>query len=618
MKGALLRARDGAGTGESVITAGLCRWLARQGLKVAPFKAQNVSRSTTSSRRVARRSAGTGHAGRRGRSRADGEIANQVLLKPGSDRRSQVVVLGHPRTEANAVSYQSMDRESFRGGAPARQPGPASRRVRRRDLQEHRQPRRRTSTCRTPTWPTWGWPRAAGLHHRGRRHGPGGVFAGCSAGRSRYHAARRPGAARSASSSTSSAALPNCWTAGSPCWGASPGAHSGVLPWAETSGSMRKTRRRSPGRPAPAAVGSAAAHFGSGACRISVVRLPRISNFTDIDALAAEPGVLIRLAREPAELADANLVVLPGSRATVADLGWLRERGLAAAIAERARAGRCSASAAGTRCWPGRSRTRWSPARVRSPARACSRPGWNSARISAWDGRWAARWAPRSPDTRSTTVSSGSPTRAASHSSMAAGPGGAVWGTSWHGTMENDEFRRVFLAAVARLAGRDFTPAPGTDFAGLREARLDVLGNLVAGHLRNRGAVRLIGDGAPSPARAAPAGLPVLPPRAREIGVKFGERKGAGDGPTWRRHRRGGQRRPSVAGVQAGAHLRPRRRRPGLEPSSPVPEADPRRGGARIVPDRGVQPGLEPADGYRQAVCGSGRGTVRALSRPPA
>ena len=70
-----------------------------------------------------------------------------------------------------------------------------------------------------------------------------------------------------------------------------------------------------------------------------MVRLPRISNFTDIDALAAEPGVLIRLAREPAELADADLVVLPGSRATVADLGWLRERGLAAAIAERARAG---------------------------------------------------------------------------------------------------------------------------------------------------------------------------------------------------------------------------------------------------------------------------------------
>ena len=51
----------------------------------------------------------------------------------------------------------------------------------------------------------------------------------------------------------------------------------------------------------------------------------------------------------------------------------------------------------------------------------------------------------------------------------AAGPGGAVSGTNWHGTMETDEFRRAFLTEVARLAGRDFTPAPDTEFAALRE-----------------------------------------------------------------------------------------------------------------------------------------------------
>ena len=73
---------------------------------------------------------------------------------------------------------------------------------------------------------------------------------------------------------------------------------------------------------------------------MAVVKLPRISNFTDADALAAEPGVLVRFADHPAELADADLVVLPGSRATVADLAWLRERGLAGAITDRARAGR--------------------------------------------------------------------------------------------------------------------------------------------------------------------------------------------------------------------------------------------------------------------------------------
>ena len=80
--------------------------------------------------------------------------------------------------------------------------------------------------------------------------------------------------------------------------------------------------------------------FGSEVLRVSVLRTPRISNFTDVDALAAEPGVLVRFAASPAELADADLVILPGTRATVADLGWLRERGLAAVVADRARAGR--------------------------------------------------------------------------------------------------------------------------------------------------------------------------------------------------------------------------------------------------------------------------------------
>ena len=67
-----------------------------------------------------------------------------------------------------------------------------------------------------------------------------------------------------------------------------------------------------------------------------MVSLPRISNFTDVDALSAEPGVLVRFAVRPADLADADLVVLPGSRATVADLAWLRDRGLADAVTERA------------------------------------------------------------------------------------------------------------------------------------------------------------------------------------------------------------------------------------------------------------------------------------------
>ena len=84
---------------------------------------------------------------------------------------------------------------------------------------------------------------------------------------------------------------------------------------------------------------------------------------------------------------------------------------------------------------------------------------------------------------------------------------GAVFGTTWHGALENDRFRRAFLTEVARIAGRRFAPAPGTDFAAVREARLDALGDLVAEHADTAALWRLVEDG-------APADLPLLPPGA--------------------------------------------------------------------------------------------------------
>ena len=118
----------------------------------------------------------------------------------------------------------------------------------------------------------------------------------------------------------------------------------------------------------------AAARRATG-CGVAVVRLPRISNATDAEALAAEPGVRVRLTVEPAELADADLVVLPGSKSTVDDLAWLRETrpGRRGARARGAPGGRCSASAAGSRCWPRASTTRWRAAGARSTGSACCR-----------------------------------------------------------------------------------------------------------------------------------------------------------------------------------------------------------------------------------------------------
>ena len=72
---------------------------------------------------------------------------------------------------------------------------------------------------------------------------------------------------------------------------------------------------------------------------IAVVRLPRIANFDDFDRLAAEPAVRLRYVESPEELGAPDLVILPGSKTTVADLGFLRSTGLAERIVGLARSG---------------------------------------------------------------------------------------------------------------------------------------------------------------------------------------------------------------------------------------------------------------------------------------
>ncbi|HEY6560190.1 MAG TPA: cobyric acid synthase [Polyangiaceae bacterium] len=69
---------------------------------------------------------------------------------------------------------------------------------------------------------------------------------------------------------------------------------------------------------------------------IAVVRLPRISNYDDVEALEHEPGVVVRFVERPEEVRGADLVILPGSKGTASDLSWLRATGIARVIEERA------------------------------------------------------------------------------------------------------------------------------------------------------------------------------------------------------------------------------------------------------------------------------------------
>jgi adenosylcobyric acid synthase len=73
--------------------------------------------------------------------------------------------------------------------------------------------------------------------------------------------------------------------------------------------------------------------------RIAVIAFPSLSNFTDFDALRSEPSVVLRFCRKPEHLRDADVVILPGSKQTVDDLGWMRREELDIAVIEHAKTG---------------------------------------------------------------------------------------------------------------------------------------------------------------------------------------------------------------------------------------------------------------------------------------
>ncbi|GAA2900830.1 cobyric acid synthase [Streptosporangium fragile] len=509
MRGALLVAGTTSDAGKSVVTAGICRWLARQGVKVAPYKAQNMSLNSFV----------TADGAEIGRAQAMQAAAcgleptadmNPILLKPGSDRRSQVVVMGRPLADVDAMEYWDVKdrlrqvavealerlRDSYDVVVCEGAGSPAEINLRRGDIAN-------MGLARAASLPVV----VVGDIDRG------GVFA------SLYGtvALLEP-----ADQALIAGFVINKFRGARELL--EPGLDMireltgrevyGVLPWLDglwldVEDSLALDNRPATGARTP---------YGRQTLRVAVVRLPRISNFTDVDALASEPGVAVRFVTSPAELDDADLVVLPGSRATVSDLAWLRATGLAAALPGRAVLGICG----GYQMLAGTIRDDVEsgaglveglgllPATVEfAPEKTLGRPvgAAYGCRVAAYEIHHGV-----------VTAEGGEPFLDGCRV-------GSVWGTTWHGALENDDFRRAFLADVAAVSGRDFTPAPGVSFAALREERLDALGDLIERHVDTDALLRLLEGG-------APPDLPLLPPGGALRGApdfsQNGESRGGG------------------------------------------------------------------------------------------
>jgi adenosylcobyric acid synthase len=227
---------------------------------------------------------------------------------------------------------------------------------------------------------------------------------------------------------------------------------------------------------------------GAGELEIAVVRLPRISNHDDLGPLEHEAGVVVRYVTTPEDLATADLAVLPGSKCTVADLRWVRESGVAAAVNSRASRGEPILGICGgcqmlgseildpDHVESGAERTvglellpvctrfqrEKTTAQVRGRLAAPSFLGAPGTEVSGYEihmGR--TELLEGAVPSVEITVRNGMPCR---DLDGAIGPGGAVIGTLVHGLFENESVRAALLRALrARrgIATADARPVPG-------------------------------------------------------------------------------------------------------------------------------------------------------------
>jgi adenosylcobyric acid synthase len=312
-----------SGAGKSWLTTALCRWYARQGLKVAPFKAQNMSNNA---RVVEGGEIGSAQYFQALAARAEPDVRmNPLLLKPERDTHSQVVLMGQVSEALSALPWRGRSERVWPQIAAALDEllaendvvviegagSPAEINLMASDIVNLRVARHADARCLLVTdidrggafahlYGTWAlMPEADRTLLRGfvlnKFRGDASLLTPA------------PEQLQAMTGVPTVATLPMWWQHGLP----------------EEDGVFDGRSRSS----------------GEVTCTIAVIAYPRISNLDEFQPLKNVPGVRLRWARSPAEVAGADWIVLPGSKHTSGDLAWLRAQRLDRAIAAHAARG---------------------------------------------------------------------------------------------------------------------------------------------------------------------------------------------------------------------------------------------------------------------------------------
>lgn len=461
----LLVAGTSSDAGKSLVVTGLCRVFQRRGIDVVPFKAQNMSNNSMV--------VGDGEIGRAQylqalAARAEPCTAmNPVLIKPGTDRRAHVVLRGHPDGTLEAGQYATGRSHLARAAFEAY-----------RELEQ----RHELVVCEGAGSPAEINLRAGDYVNMGLARkfnlptvlvgdiDRGGVLASIFG---TWALLDEPdGALLAGYLINKFRGDPDVLAPGLTEITARTGLRNfGVLNWLEGVWLDSEDAL---------AIGgwSRSAGHATAPLRVAVVHFPRVSNATDVDALAAEPGVRVEVTSDPQTALEADLLVLPGTRATTDDLAWLRDRGLAEAVRRRHELGRAVLGICGGYQMLGSviaddvegSEAGEIPGLGLLPVRTDFQLDKVLARP---EGQWQGH------PTSGYEIHHGVVTPVAGPDAETFLDGvrvGNTWGTLWHGAMEADGFRRAWLGRVANDAGHPWRPdgtAPG--YGERREAMINTL-----------------------------------------------------------------------------------------------------------------------------------------------
>ena len=323
-----------SGAGKSFLTTALCRWYARQGYKVAPYKAQNMSNNARVVPGVAGRAGEIGSAqyfqALAARARPDVRM-NPVLLKPEKDTASQVVVLGEVDDALSRAPWRARSETLWTHARGALHEllaendvvviegagSPAEINLHSSDYVNMRTAREADAACLLVTDIDRG---GAFAHlfgtHQLLPEDERALIRGFVLNRFRGDAALLSPGPEMLQQMTG---VPTLATL--PMW------RGHGLPEEDGVFDDRPT-------------GGAGGSGGVRALRIAVVAYPRLSNLDEFQPLRNLPDVRLVWAREAADLDGADWIVLPGSKAVAADLAWLRAQRLDVVIAAHAAAGR--------------------------------------------------------------------------------------------------------------------------------------------------------------------------------------------------------------------------------------------------------------------------------------